>query len=364
MPSQTLSKWIEMFIAACFHYSGLVKLVLWWKQRFKPSLVILNYHRAATGDLRRHLLYLRRHYRILHLETALEELYTSCKNETRERDQRIPLVLTFDDGYHDNYTCAFALAQELQVPLTIFLIPGYIESGQRFWWHEEDYLVSHTQVDKVTIEGHTYQLNKINERTALAQAIDTRLRHAPSVSEREEFLVSMRKVLGAEPSAVTAEEKGALPLTWAEVQAMEESGWVSFGAHTKHHPILAYLADPAEIQYEVSECRAVLERQLGHPVHTFAYPVGKLEHIGEQGLSAVREAGYESAVTTVDGFNTPQTDPYLLRRLVVDVDQHWLSVAVKTSGVWGLFTYLCRMPITLTRKYLRSKRQKLYIQDE
>src|SRR2546425_37004 len=164
MPSQTLSKWIEMLIAACFHYSGLVKLVLWWKQRSGPSLVILNYHRASGGDLRKHLLYLRRHYRVLHLETALEELYTSYKKGPQRRDRRIPLVLTLDDGYHDNYTHALALAEELQVPLTIFLIPGYIESGQRFWWHEGDYLVSHTQVDEVTIEGRTYHLDKLDER--------------------------------------------------------------------------------------------------------------------------------------------------------------------------------------------------------
>jgi peptidoglycan/xylan/chitin deacetylase (PgdA/CDA1 family) len=338
-----------MFIAACFYYSGLVKLVLWWKQRSKPSLVILNYHRATGGDLRKHLLHLRRHYRVLHLEAALEELYTSHKKGPQRRDRRIPLVLTFDDGYRDNFTCAFALAQELQIPLTIFLIPGYIESGQRFWWHEGDYLVSHTQVDEVTIEGCTYHLDKLDERKALVQAIDTRLRHAPSVSEREEFLLSVRKLL-VESSTLLADERDSLPLTWAEVQAMQDSGWVSFGAHTMHHPILAYLTDPTEVQYEVSECQVVLEQYLGHPVRSFAYPVGELEHIGEQGLRAVQRAGYDWAITTIHGFNTAQTDPYLLRRVDVDVDQHWLPVVAKASGVWNFFSRLIWMPINLINK--------------
>lgn len=337
MPLQTYLRRIEIFIAACFYYSGLVKLVLWRKQHSRPSLVILNYHRAAGGDLRAHLLHLRRHYRLLPLETALEELYTSCKKGPQRGDRRVPLVLTFDDGYRDNYTCAFALAQELQVPLTIFLIPGYIESGSRFWWHEADYLVFHTQLDKVEIEGRIYHLDNLNERKALAQAIDTRLRHASSVSEREEFLLSVRKLL-VESSALLADEQDTLPLTWAEVQAMQESGWVSFGAHTMHHPILAYLSDPAEVQCEVSECRVLLERHLGHPVRSFAYPVGKLEHIGEQGLRAVQEAGYDWAITTIHGFNTRQTDPYLLRRVDVDVDQHWLPVVAKASGAWNFFS--------------------------
>lgn len=340
---------VEILLAACLYYSGLVNLARWWTGRSGQRLVILCYHQAAGGTLRQHLLHLRRHYRVLHLEAALEELYTSHKRESPRRDRRTPLVLTFDDGYRDNYTHALALARELRVPITLFLIPGYIENGSRFWWQEGDHLVRRAQVGEAAIDGRTYRLGRSDERKALAQAIETRVRHAASVAEREEFLVAVRKAL-AEPSCVIAEEQATLRLTWTHVKELEESGWVSFGAHTMHHPILAELTDPAEVQYEISECRVVLERQLGHPVRTFAYPIGLPEPIGEHGLPAVREAGYDWAVTTIDGFNTPRTDPYLLRRVVVDVDQHWLSVAAKASGVWRFFRRLCRMPITLIRK--------------
>src|SRR5260370_2732750 len=127
---------VLIFIAACFYYSVLVKLARWWTQCLGHRLIILNYHSASEGDLRSHLLYLRRHYRILHLEPALEELYTLSKVERKRYDRRTALVLTFDDGYHDNYTHGFALARELQVPITIFLIPVSIESVDCFWWLE------------------------------------------------------------------------------------------------------------------------------------------------------------------------------------------------------------------------------------
>src|SRR6266487_4413245 len=256
---------IGVFVAACFYYSGLVKLARWWTRRSGPRLIILNYHRASGGDLRRHLLYLRRHYRMLHLEEALEELYTPSKDGEDRCDRRTPLVLTFDDGYCDNYTHAFALACELQIPITIFLIPGYIESGDYFWWLEGKRLARRSQVSEVTIEGRTYYLGSSREQRALAQAIDTRLRYARSVAEREAFLATVRKAFDT-PSNVTVEEEAVLPLTWEEVHKMEEGGWVSFGAHTMHHPILAYLTDPQEVQFEVGECRTILEQRLGHPV--------------------------------------------------------------------------------------------------
>src|SRR6185437_15247742 len=86
---------------------------------------------------------------------------------------------------------------------------------------------------------------------------------------------------------------------------------------------------------EVGECRRVLERHLGHPVATFAYPLGKLEHIGAEGPRAVREAGYRWALTTIEERNTPETDPYLLRRLPGDITLHWLVMASELVGLLG-----------------------------
>lgn len=331
-----MSKRLEIVIAACFYYSGLVKLARWWTRRGEPKLIILCHHHTAGKNFRQQLRYLRRHYRVLHLEDALEELYHPQQAGPQRRDSRTLLALTFDDGYHDNYTDGLAAARETHVPMTVFLVPGYIESGQRFWWQEPEHLLLHTKVREATIKGHTYHLDKPAERQALLQLIESCLRLATSVAEREAFLVAVRNVL-AVPATTCAEEKLALPLTWSEVHAMEDSSWMSFGGHTMHHPVLGYLADPAEAEYEVCESHVALERQLKHPVRTFAYPYGRFKHIEEQGLRAVRAAKYDWAVTTIHGYNTPRTEPHLLHRILVGADQHWLVVAVKTSGLWEFF---------------------------
>jgi Predicted xylanase/chitin deacetylase len=329
-------KRLELMIAAFFYYSGLVTLARWWTRRAGPRLVILCYHHGSGENFQSQLRYLNRYYRVLHLEDALRELYAPQQDGARKHDHRTLLALTFDDGYHDNYTEGLAVARALRTPMTIFLIPGYIESGRRYWWEEPARLVQHTQVREATIDGRTYHLNMLDDRQALIQAIEARLRLAPSVAEREEFLRTVRETL-AESSATYDDEKAFLPLTWSEIHAMEESGWISFGGHTMHHPILGYLADPSEAATEVCESRAVLEERLQHPVRTFAYPYGRAKHIGENGLNGVRTAGYSWSVTTIHGFNTPQTEPQLLHRILVGADQHWLVVAAKTSGVWEFF---------------------------
>lgn len=334
---------VRLVLALCFYYSGLVRLAHWWTRRSGRRLIILNYHRAIGENLRRQMRYLRQHYRVMHLEEALEEFYAPAQEQhggRQGRDQRIPLVLTFDDGYLDNYTYGLQLARELQVPITIFLIPGYIESGACFWWLAGEYLANHAQAENVTIGGKTYDLAQAEQRRELARAIEMQARHAGSVAERENFLAEVQQTLGVTlPVRVKGDRADpSLPLTWEEIREMEQSGLVSFGAHTMHHPIPGYLPDPAEVRREVEECRCVLQQRLGHPVRTFAYPVGKLEHIGDEGLCAVKSAGYTWALTTIEEVNTPQTDPYLLRRLPGDENLHWLIMASELVGLLGILS--------------------------
>jgi len=349
-----MRKRLLIFIAACLYYSGTVAVAR-WLTRHRRRLVILNYHRATGGDLCRHLLYLRQHYRIMHIEAALEELYAPEAGVVVP-DRRTPLVLTFDDGYRDNYTHAFTLARQWQIPISLYLVPGYIESGAHFWWLEGERLVRHARVPFAVIGGRAYDLTVVSERAMLADFIDTRVRYASSVAEREAFLASVYAALAISSECLSQEDEAALPLSWEQVVEMEQSGWVSFGAHTLHHPILAYLADKREVQQEVGACRGVVECRLSHPVRSFAYPVGQRQHIGEVALEAVKQAGYRWAVTTSYGFNTPQSNPHLLRRIEVDVSQHWLVVAAEAAGLWGLFSRLRWQP--LIRRYLTNAGKK------
>jgi len=327
---------VRMYASACFYYIGIVKLARWWAQRSGPRLIILYYHQASRGDLRSHWLYLCRHYRILPLEKALEELYMPRTKGSRTTDQRSLLALTFDDGYSDNYTHAFSLARELQLPITIFLISGYMEGGNAFWWATR--LIRLAQVERVKLDGRSYRLDDQEERRALAQAVDASFSRCASSIEREKFLSDLYKTLEI-PSSVALKETPVSLLTWEQAREMQASGLVSFGAHTVHHPDLAALTDPAEVQREVVACRPVLEQQLGRSIHSFAYPFGG---VGDNGLRAVKQAGFDWAVTTLPGDNTHLSDPHLLRRRNMGDYKHWLVVAAEAAGIWGFFSHLKR----------------------
>ncbi len=109
------------------------------------------------------------------------------------------------------------------------------------------------------------------------------------------------------------------PLSWDEVRLMTRSG-IEFGGHTVTHPILQTLHTPEELQFEIAHCKLRIEDELLQPVAHFAYPSGRTEEISSAAKEAVRQAGFETAVTTVTGQVGPGDDRLWLQRVVVDPD--------------------------------------------
>jgi len=101
-------------------------------------------------------------------------------------------------------------------------------------------------------------------------------------------------------------------LSWSHVREMSDAG-ISFGGHTVTHPRLPDLASPQAIR-EISDSKNTIEDITGCPVRHFAYPYGLLN---SQVRDMVESAGFESACTTRPGFNRPDIDRFLLRRIEV-----------------------------------------------
>lgn len=100
-------------------------------------------------------------------------------------------------------------------------------------------------------------------------------------------------------------------LTWNQVRLLDRSGLVTIGAHTVDHENL--VADTPERQwYEITANKAVLERELGHPVRHFCYPYGAYTALTSD---LVAQAGFITATTTLPGVLQPAGSVYQLRRI-------------------------------------------------
>jgi peptidoglycan/xylan/chitin deacetylase (PgdA/CDA1 family) len=90
----------------------------------------------------------------------------------------------------------------------------------------------------------------------------------------------------------TEHEPEMLSLRWQELRELAEAGW-EIGSHTCSHPRLPEL-DDAALERELSTSKQAIERELGRPCASLAYPYGAVD---ARVRRATGRAGYECAAT-------------------------------------------------------------------
>jgi hypothetical protein len=224
---------------------------------------------------------------------------------------RYCVAITFDDGYRDNFVHAFPILTRFRIPATIFLTTGYIDSGALPWYDHARLafkLTSRTQLSLQELGGPSACLETEAERLKAMHLTLDWLRTIDDDTRQLGFRELLRNL------RVTSEL--TLPgtmLTWAEIRQMQKAG-IDFGAHTVSHPALRTLP-ASRLLEEIVECKINLENRLQVSARHFAYPFGKPADFSDAAKHAVRAAGFQTAVTTIPGFNVPGHDLFELRRL-------------------------------------------------
>jgi peptidoglycan/xylan/chitin deacetylase (PgdA/CDA1 family) len=172
-------------------------------------------------------------------------------------------------------------------------------------------------------EGRPLPLTTVDERQ---QALTAAQKYFKALPYRDHQPHLERVLSSLEP--IVPEPPKRFMLSWDEVHALRGLGF-SIGAHTETHPILSRL-DPEHARREIHGSKRAIERALGRPVTTFAYPNGGVDDYTEATVRLVSEAGFSCAVTTRRGLNTRATPPLELRRGGA-WDMHLPTYALQTA---------------------------------
>jgi peptidoglycan/xylan/chitin deacetylase (PgdA/CDA1 family) len=296
-------------LAACFLGNPLATRLCSRSLKRSKGLRILAYHRildddlssfafdealisARRDDFREQMKFVRRNFDVI----SFEDLHR-CEMEEREWPRRA-LIITFDDGYRDNYTNAFPVLKEFHLPATIFLTTGHIGEARLFWWDRVAYLIKHTSRQSVVFADLSSAPFDLSSARARRQSIARVLWWLKQVQEetRNRFLDSLSSELDVELPGGVAEE---MHLSWDEVKEMARSG-IEFGSHTVTHPILSHVGE-SQLQREISESKQAIEEHLGREVMAFAYPAGRRTRFNDNVQSIVARCGYRYAVSYDEG---------------------------------------------------------------
>src|SRR5947209_5482571 len=290
-----------------------------------PALYVFNYHRVGNRDecgynrhlfscnaerFREHLVLLKNRFDII----TLDRLAYFARHGY---DGRRPLALvTFDDGYADNYSLCFPILKEMDVPAVFFLPTAYIGTRRLLWSDEIAWMLRNSRHATISLPYSARPYSLTGERQeATVRGILRHVRQSPvPVADQ---VATIRQACGG----VTPAAGGDAPqfMSWGQVRKMSAAG-MDVGSHTHSHALLSRL-NPDQQRDELASSRAILEGELGAPVRAVSYPVGVPSAYTPETCRIARAVGYELGFSFMRHTNRfPIADAMNIGRFPVDSD--------------------------------------------
>lgn len=182
------------------------------------------------------------------------------------------VVITFDDGWLDNYLFAAAILRQYRMNATIFIVTDRIEKASANTPSLPDSIPTH------------------NESKALIRQGEAR----------------------------------RVSLNWTIIEEMAETGLVEFYSHTKSHRKCNLLPE-AELVEELKDSKRIIEQRLGRPCPYLCWPYGEYS---TRAAEIARDVGYRALFTTLHGVVTVGSDPFAIKRIVVKDKVKWFRKRV------------------------------------
>jgi peptidoglycan/xylan/chitin deacetylase (PgdA/CDA1 family) len=310
---------IKEIIAIPLFHLGITKGL---SRRLKESVIVAYHHVIPAGgdDLysflqsgmyvttktfEKHICYLSKNYNIIPLERLQDlNIDNAC-------------VITFDDGWADNFHYAYPILKRYDAPATIFLSTGFIGSHEWPWPDRISYFaMSATDAcfrDMVKLhaaKGVIHDADRIIRlrRDLAAEDLIAHLKQIPH-DRLIEIMHSTDMLLKPLIGDLHARKPW---MTWDEVREMHKGG-ISFGAHTHNHVILTN-CNEKDAENEIVLSKGMLSERLGVPVSMFSFPNGDYN---EKHLEILRRLGFTHAVTTRGGVLRDSDDFLTIRRFML-----------------------------------------------
>lgn len=290
-------------------------------------------HRSRFLQLMKHL---EKRFSVVPLRKILDWLSVGTALPPRA------VALTFDDGYRNNLTEAIPVLTSFNLPATIFIVTDFVFEGTMLWMDRLISAIGLTQKPRVMLEwGEREHILELTTASKKVQA-DRKIRsHCKTLNreDRNRFLNALIEALEVDPNKLKEAWRNHDPLTPEEVTEISRRGF-EIGSHGMTHTIVSRMK-PQQMVLELTRSRDLLATQTGEECASFSYPNGSPGDFDERTELAVRESGYDCALTTVKRRLSGKSNRFELPRHILADNS--TSLGEFASGVSGLHGFLAAL---------------------
>lgn len=308
-------------------------------------LIVFNYHRITpdvhgfasdfddnifgptVSDFKHQMAFLRENAHIISIDDLKDILINGHK------PSRPSVLITFDDGYKDNYDLALPVLREYGMPALFFIPTRNLMERRLGWWDEMSYIIKRASSGIISLG------EPINREVVIGEDRHKVKLELMGIMKTTPFLYfdklidTMAAATGV--SRPPLKEQDDELMTLGELREMINLG-MKIGSHTHSHNILANI-DKDSQYFELTHSKEILEKQLGVSISAISYPVGLRESFNHETKRLAAQAGYEFGFSFYAGFNKLHSlDFYDIRRVSPATNNlEFLSALISFPGIFS-----------------------------
>lgn len=235
-------------------------------------------------------------------------------------DARRPLpprafILTFDDGFENNYSIAAPMLERWRVPATFYVTTGFVAGNTSSWTD----MIEHAFESRDDVSaawgdtGERVSCRTPSEKQQALNGIRAFVKARRDIDPYE-FAQSVRRQLRV--TDAPADEQLDRKMSWSQVRELSESALFTVGGHGHTHRILEFLEQP-EMEREIAQSLELLRSHVAGPIVHYSYPEGMSDCYSPRVVSLLQRHGIRCAPTAEPGVNRVGDDLFQLKRLLV-----------------------------------------------
>lgn len=245
---------------------------------------------------------------------------------------KLAVAFTFDDGWRDNYIHGYPVLRKENVPATIFLVTGMINTKQTFW-PERVIELLRTPGTNLNDPKHAwlkaYLGNFSNKATPLSLLeADEVINRLKELDDNAIIQHLKNSVLPVDSQDRQTHKRPAI-LQSSDLVEMSRDKLIKYGAHSRNHFRLNRLQDEQILKDEIKGSLDDIMSLGNAGIPVFCYPNGNITDEAE----ALVSHHYEAACTTKTGWNLAGCNPLDLHRFNLhDGNSHNKRTLLATIG--------------------------------
>ena len=232
------------------------------------------------------------------------------KNDFYDRS----FVITFDDGFYNNYSIALPILKKMNIPATFYITTDFIEKNLTSWVDRIEIAVNEKKKGKIKILNKNYSfINTLKSKVKFMNNLKKLIKENKKISPYM-LANNIVKELNYRKNITTSNSILDKKMNWNHIRKINNEKLFIIGGHSKTHRILSFLSKQ-EVKNEINQSINILEKKLKNKINHYSYPEGLSHTFSNREIILLKKRGVQCSPSAEHGINNKNSNLFKLKRI-------------------------------------------------